>query len=211
MSGKSIAKKVDKGLKKAASKVGFDVKLYRQDNYNNALSDRNFRKNMVCAWSVDEAFAKNPVDELDHFLLYAPNGEFQVGDLVVSTEHNKTFVVVELEPIRVPAAVLVNDRATLYRVQNTPDQDVKTQLVAYYTQLPCAVKFKSAAKNTQGMQPISSMTPGQSTVEIWTWVTPGTVKFNDVLEINGVRFFVSSCESTSKGTKISAISTQAGK
>lgn len=210
MSGSSIAKKVDLGLKKVAKKVGFRTALYRPDNYNNPLGDRNFVSQLDVAWSVDEQFKKNPVDELDHYRIYTPASGVQLGDLILSVDQGKTFVIVEIEPMRVPAGIMVNDRVTVLRTENTPDQDVKTQLVPYFTQLPCAVKWSSTSNN-QGLSPVSTMRGGQSQVEVWTWVTPGTIRLGDVLEINDLRFVVSSCQSTSKGTKINGISTVAGK
>ena len=211
MSGASIAAKVNLGLKKAASKVGFPAKLYRPDNYNYPLNDRNYVTKLDIAWSVDESFAKNPVDELDHYKIYAPASGFVVGDFLVSDSYGKTFVITELEPLRVPAAILVNDRMSVHRTEYTPAEDVKTQLVEYYGELPCAVKWKAAASNSGGLSPVSSMKGGQSQVEVWTWVSPDTIKLNDVLEIGDNKFQVTSCQCTSKGTKILAISTVAGK
>lgn len=210
MSGASIAKKVNLGLRKAASKVGFSAKLYRPDNYNNVLDDRNFIKNLVVAWSVDDSFAKNPVDELDHFKIYVSNEDVQVGDMILAADQGKTFVIVETEPMRVPAGILVNERVTVYQTEYTPTADVKTQLVEKYVALPCAVKWNRASTSTSGL-PVSSMKTGQSQVEVWTWVTPNSITLNDVLEIGGVKFNVQSCQSTSKGTKVIAVSTVAGK
>lgn len=210
MSGANIAAKVNLGLRKAAAKVGYPVKLYRPDHYFNPLDDRNFVETLMTAWSVDDGFQKNPVAELDYYKLFVPADSVQPGDFIMSEDQGKTFVVTEVQPMRAPAGILVNDRVTVLRTENTPDQDVKTQLVPYFTQLPCAVKWSSTSNN-QGLSPVSTMRGGQSQVEVWTWVTPGTIRLGDVLEINDLRFVVSSCQSTSKGTKINGISTVAGK
>ena len=58
MSGASIAAKVNSGLAKAASKVGFPAKVYRVDNYFNPLEDRNYFSSIVVGWSVDDSFKK---------------------------------------------------------------------------------------------------------------------------------------------------------
>lgn len=211
MSGAFIAKKVNFGLSKAASKAGFPVKLFRPDNYDNPLDERNYRVSLVVAWSVDSSFSKNPVDELDHYKIFASNDNFQLGDLILAEDQGKTFVITELEPMRVPAGILVNDRMSVLRTILQPTENVKTKLVHYYTDLPCAVKFKGAAGSTNGLTPVSSMKGGQSQIEVWTWVPADSIKMTDVIEVNGNKYSITSCQSTSKGTKISAISQVVGK
>lgn len=211
MSGANIAAKVNLGLRKAANKVGFPAKVYRPDNYYDALEQRNYHSSLNVGWSVDDGFKKNPVDELEYYKIYAPSDAFELGDLVQAEQQNKTFVIVELEPMRVPAAVLVNDLMTVHRTVFTPSDDVKTKLVAQNLDVPCAVKWKQASASNGGLSNVSTMKSGMSQVEVWTWMPAGAVKIDDVLEIEGKKFKVDSCQSTAKGTKISAISTVVGK
>ena len=211
MSGASIAAKVNRGLAKAASKVGFPAKVYRVDNYFNPLEDRNYFSSIVVGWSVDDSFKKTPADELAYYKLYASSDNFKVGDFVHSESQCKTFVVVELEQLRTPAAVLVNDKITVHRTIFTPSEDVKTKLVEQFIDVPCAISWKQASASNGGLSNVSTMKSGLSQVEVWTWMPTGSVKIDDVLEIDGKKFKVDSCQSTNKGTKISAISTVVGK
>lgn len=207
MSGASVANKVNKAMIKVGSKLGFPCTVYRPDGYMNPLQDKNIVfENLSVAFSVDEAFVRNPVDELDHYKIYIFN-KGQEGDILIF-EDGRTLILTEMEPIRAPAGILANDRMSMFRSQSTPTLDVKISLVLINENVPCAVKIKPTS--TVSVQ-FTTMKSGQSNLEIWTWMPVNDILISDVIEIDGSRFIVTSVNSAVKGTKITANSTILGK
>lgn len=210
MSGASIDKKIAKGFAKVGKKLGYNCDVYRVDNYFEPLGDRNKLRKMVISWTEDRSFEKNPEGVLVPFIVYCDYTSLQAGDFLVSSI-GKTLVVTEVNPIRGAVGFQVPDRLTVLRTVYTPTADKKTALEEVITDLPVAVEYKQASAVDGALTTVtSSMRSGQSTIEVWTWVTPGLVKISDVLDLNGVRYQVTSVNTTAKSTKISALATKAG-
>lgn len=208
MSGAKVARKVDKAMTKVGKKIGFPCTVYRPDSYANPLQDKNIvQEGVNIAFSVDAAFARNPVDDLTHMQVFASSDVIQVGDIVVCENPPTSIVIESLDPIRTPSGILANMRMDLYRSVFTPHADKKTSLQMVGEDIPCAVRFGSTGVSIQN----STMSGGKSTVEVWTWMPVSYAQFNDVLEIRGVRYTVNAMSSTDKGTRISAVSTESGK
>ncbi len=208
MSGNSINKKINKAAGKVSGKLGFTCDLYRPDNYVDPLADRNYLETLQVAWSVDESFSKNPVDELDHYKVYISNEKAFVGDWLVCEEHGKTFAITETDPIRISAGIMCNDRMNILRSQATPLLDVKISLVEVCSQVPCAIKVGNASavsiQYTDGRS-------GQSNITVWSMIPIDDVQIGDVLETRNNRWTVTSLNNSSKGTKITASSNTPGK
>lgn len=199
MSGASIARKIDKAMSKVGKKIGFPCLIYRPDGYANPLQADNIVEDSVnVAYSVDEAFAKNPVDELDHYKVYVTTANAQVGDILLF-DTGTTIVITEMEPIRTPSGILANDRIAVYRPTATPLLANKITLTKLSENVPCAVKIKTAA--TFG-QPNVNTSTGTTNLEIWTWMPVDQVQLSDTIELGTSRFTVNSVNASSKGTKI---------
>lgn len=210
MSGASIDKKIAKGFAKVGKKLGYGCDVYRVDNYLEPLADRNKLFKSVISWTEDRAYEKNPEGVLVPFIVYCDYTVLQPGDFLVSSI-GKTLVVTEVNPIRGAVGFQVPDRLTVLRTVYTPTQDKKTALEEVITDLPVAVEYKQASGVDGALSTVtSSMRSGQSTIEVWTWVTPGLVKISDVLDLNGTRYQVTSVNTTAKSTKINALATKAG-
>lgn len=208
MSGAKVAKKVDKAMTKVGKKIGFPCTVYRPDSYANPLQDKNIhQENVNIAFSVDAAFARNPIDDLTHMQVYASSDVIQVGDIVVCTNPPASIVIESLDPIRTPSGIMANDRMDLYRSVYTPLADKKTSLQLVGEKIPCAVRYGSVGVSIQN----ANMSGGKSTVEIWTWMPVSYTQFNDVVEVRGVRYTVNAMSATDKGTRITAVSTESGK
>lgn len=206
MSGKSVAAKINKAMAKVGGKIGFPCSVYRPDNYSQPVDDRNRVIDSVqVAWSVDESFTKNPVDELAHYIVYV--SDLEVGDIVVCEEQEMTFVLTDIEPIRAPAGILANDRIHVYRSQFVGG-DKLNELSIIAHDVPCAVKIGKAAPVTL---PNTSMKSGMTVIDVWTWMPVDELQINDVFEWRGNRFLVTTVNSSDKGTKVSAQSMKAGK
>lgn len=205
MSGTSIAKKVNKAMGKVGSKLGFPCNIYRPENYTNPLQDKNLVATGLVAFSVDETFVRNPVDELAHYKVYVGTDRAQVGDILVFDD--KTIVVTEMEPIRTPTGILTNDLVNIYRPVPTPTLPNKITLSQLFEGVPCAIKIKSASSfNT----PNVATSVGTTNIEMWTWMPANQVFMSDVIEWNGSRFTINSVNATVKGTKVTATSNKKG-
>lgn len=211
MSGATIDRKIAKGFAKVGKKLGYTCQVYRPDNYINPLADRNLLRSVPISWTEDKAFEKNPEAVLVPFIVYCDYTVLQAGDFLVNGALQKTLVVTEVNPIRGAVGYQVQDRIDVLRTVYTPTADKKTSFEEVITDLPAAVEYKSAAAVDGALTTVtSSMKSGQSTIEAWTWVTPGLVKLSDVLVLNDVRYQVTSVNTTSKGTKIQALASKAG-
>ena len=208
MSGLQVARKIDKAMTKVGAKIGFNCVVYRPDGYANPLQDKNIVSSQVkVAYSVDDAFVKNPVDELSHYKIYVSAAQAQVGDILLFDD-GKTIVMTEMESIRTPSGILANDRISVSRSQATPLSDTKITLTELCSNVPCAIKIKSASTFSQ---PNVALSTGTTNLEIWTWMPANEIVLGDTLDWNSKRFIVNSVDATSKGTKLTATSTTKGR
>lgn len=206
MSGASVAAKINKAMGKVSKKIGFTCRQYRPDVYADPIDNRNEIATMQVAWSVDESFVKNPVDELAHYLVYVSGDVVQLGDIFVCDEPSTTLIITDLDPMRVPAGIRADDRMNVYR-SSFVGGDKKTELVMEAHQVPCAIKIgKASAVGT----PNTTMRSGMTSLDIWTWMPVQDVQIGDVVETLNTRFLVTSVNSSVKGTKITANSMKAG-
>lgn len=211
MSGATIDRKIAKGFAKVGKKLGYTCKLYRPDSFVNPLADRNLLRSVPISWTEDKSFEKNPEGVLVPYIVYCDYTALQAGDFIVNEALQKTLVVTEVNPIRGAVGFQVLDKIDVLRTVYTPTADKKTSFEEVIVELPAAVEYKSAAAVEGALQTTtSSMKSGQSTIEVWTWVTPGLVKISDVLVLNSLRFQVTAVNTTAKGTKIQALATKAG-
>lgn len=211
MSGATIDRKIAKGFAKVGKKLGYTCSVYRPDNFINPLADRNLLRSVPISWTEDEAFSKNPEGTLVPYIVYCDYTVLQAGDFVVNGTLQKTLVVTEVNPIRGAVGYQVQDRIDVLRTVYTPTQDKKTSFEEVITNLPAAVEYKSSTAVDGALKTVTSnMQSGQSTIEVWTWVTPGLVKIADVLVVNGSRYQVTFVNTGSGGTKIQALASKAG-
>lgn len=212
MSALSIDKKIARGFAKVGKKLGFAFNLYRPDGYTMPLQDRNRVMTVPMTWSKDESFTTNPEPTLDYFILYCDYTVLAVGDIMRSVTEDRTFLVSEINPFRGAVGVQTNESMSILRTVYTPAADTKTALQEVVTDMPCAFQFQGAASNDAGLSTVSSsMTSGQSQIEVWTVLPVSAVKLADVLEVNGNRYLITSLDAAAGGIKIKAKSTRAGK
>lgn len=208
MSGKSVAAKIDKAMGKVSKKLGFACQQYRPDNYTDPLDARNLvNESLQVAWSVDEAYVKNPVDELSHYIVYISGATVQPGDIIQSIDQVRTIVITDVEQIRIPSGILADDRMNVYRSMPTPTADIKISLVQIAENVPCAMKIGNG--QTTSIASVATST-GTTTLDCWTWMPAEDVQMGDVIEWRGQRFALTTVNSTGKGTKIKATSMKKG-
>lgn len=207
MSGTSVAAKINKAMGKVGTKIGFLCAVYRPDNYAEPVDDRNRIIDAISvAWSVDDNFAKNLTDELDHYKVFVSSDLIYLGDIIVSD--SVTLIITDIDPIRVPAGIRADDRLNIYRSQFVAGNDKKTQLNLIAYQVPAAIKI---GKSSAVSLPNTSMKSGLTNIDVWTWMPADDLQISDVIEWRDNRFLVTSVNATNRGTKISATSTRAGK
>lgn len=212
MSAVAINRKIARGFAKVGKKLGYAFSLYRPDSYITPLADRNLVMTLPLTWSKDEGFSQNPEPTLDYFTLYADYTLLKTGDILNQATEGRTFIVHEVNPLRGAVGVQCNTKMNVLRPVYTPTQDTKTSFEEVVLDMPCVFESTGAASNDGALTTVtSSMTAGQSQVDIWTVIRPGTIKLADVLEVEGGRYIIISIDAVFSGVKIKAKSTRAGK
>ena len=207
MSGSNLQRIIDNALKTIGKNTGFKYKQYRPDIYTNPLQLRNYLAEHMVGVSSDEAFKKNP-DELEEFLLYLDPVQVQVGDILQSEDLGKTYVVTDKMELRAARGVLAQDRFNVLRPVLLSG-DKMTGFDQIGTAIPGAVKVIGAS-TAKTIAKGSTLGASSHELEIWTWVTPGFIHLNDVIEMNSNRYLVQFAQSTVKGTNLKLKSTKVG-
>lgn len=212
MSGESLQRTLDNAFSVVGNAAGFKFKHYRPDSYIQPFQDRNLVGEVKIAASPDDGFAKNPHTDLELFKLYASTKSIELGDIFHSEYLSRTYVVLDKTELRVCMGVRCQDEIDVLRPIITSG-DKKTGFEIIGTGIPAVatVKGVTSSSGALGAVPRATLDASASNLDVWTWVTPGLIKLNDVLEINDQRYLVTQVDSTSKGTKISARSTKVGK
>jgi len=207
MSGNSLQKVINNSLKLVGKNTGFKYAQYRPDTYTNPLETRNYIADVMVAISVDEAFKKSP-DELEEFFFYVDPTSVNLGDILYSTDLAKTYVVTDKMELRAPRGVLAQDRFNILRPVLLSG-DVKTGFSQIGTAIPAAVKVVGA-KDSHVVAKNATLGASSHEIEMWTWITPGFIHLNDVIEINSLRYLVTFAQSNAKGTNLKLKSTKVG-
>ena len=210
MSGAALQKTIDNAFKTVAGVVGYKFKQYRPYSYIVPLKDTNYISTLNLAASPDEGFTKNPLDALDKYFLYAKSTELARGDILYSEELDKTYVVIDKSELRAAVGVLAQERMTVLR-PTIGTGDKKTVLEEVATEVPCAIKTVGSSGSAGALSTTSStMTAGSHELEVWTYITPGNIRLQDVIEVFGNRYICTFAQSTTNGTNIKMRSTKVG-
>lgn len=211
MSVGKINSKLAKAFAKVGNKIGYVFSLYRADSLIDPLSDRNRILSVPLTWSKDDAFSTNPEPVLDYFKLFCDFTVLRVGDILHHASEGRTFLVYEITPLRGAVGVQCNKRMNVFRPVHTPLANKKTALSQVVSNMPCAVQSIGASSSDGALSSVrSSMSTGQTKLEVWTVFPADTVKLSDIIEISGARYIVTSLDNVSAGVKITAFSTKAG-
>jgi len=211
MTAETINRKIARGFAKVGQKLGYLFDIYRPDSYSTPLGDRNLVMTVPLSWSEDDAFKKNPEGTLVPFILFCDYTLLQPGDFVSNSVIGRTFAVTEINPIRGAVAFQTPERVNILRTVFNATDDKKTGFEEVMRSLPAAIEFKSAGSADGILKTVNSnMKTGLSNLEMWTWVPAGSIKLNDVIEHSGKRWLIVSADSTSSGTRVSAMSMRAG-
>lgn len=201
MSGKNIQKTIDKGLKVAGKVLGFSYSQYRPLTWVEPIQDENFLGTMTLSFSPDDSFNKDPHDDLEKYRVYGDSSVLSPGDILVGPN---TYMVINKAELRPAIAVLCGDSFDLLRPVLAPSGPKKTAFEQIAASVPCTVgilrnhaHFDGALQGMNG-----SLQASLSNKEVWTFVEPGLVQMNDVLQIYGVRYLVMNVFSTNRGTQI---------
>jgi hypothetical protein len=211
MSGESLQRTLDTAFAVVGNAAGFKFKQYRPDSYIQPFQDRNLIGNIKIAASPDDAFTKNPHDDLEKFKLYASSKAIEVGDILYSEYLNRTYIVFDKTELRCCIGIRCQDSIDVLRpILLAGDKKTGFEIVA--SGIPGVASVKST-KYTMGAMlavPKGIHDAGATEMEVWTWVTPNLVHLNDVLQIGDVKYLVIQVDSTTKGTKLLARATKVG-
>ena len=211
MSGTALQKVLNNAFKVAGKVLGFPFALYRPVSYTVPLQDANIIGTVSLGASPDEGFSKNPHEILDKYQLYLSAALVEPGDILHSDELSKTYIVIDKTELRAAVGVLAQDKFDILRpVLSAGDRKTSFELIG--SSIPCALITSGNTGSDGALQGVTStMSASSSDLEVWTWVTPGLIALNDVLEISSNRYLVSFVQSSAKGTHIKLRSTKVGK
>jgi hypothetical protein len=210
MSGTSLQKILNNAFKIAGKVTGFEFEHFRPDSYILPLGKRNAIGTVILGAAVDQNFQKHE-GELDQFNLYTDPSALELGDVLHSDSLGRTYIVFDKAELHAAVGILCLDRANVLR-PTLGTGDVKKTFAEICTQIPCAIKYIGAAPVPGALQGTSSTLQATAhELDLWTWIKPGTIELNDVIDIDGVRYLCTFIQSTAKGTKIKMRSTKVGK
>ena len=212
MSGASIDRKIAKGNAKAGKVLGYLFDQFRPDNYVSPMSLENRHATIQAAWSEDKQFQKNPEETLTHFNVYADHRKLAVGDILKNSTIGRTFIITEINQLRGAVAVQAPEVMTVQRaVYDVNATDKATSFRTMYTDVPCAVEYKSGHTDSSVLPSGGSTQGTRSQIEIWTWMPVASMQVNDAIDVLGNRFNITGLRQDQKGTVILARSTSIGK
>lgn len=210
MAGKNIARILDKAYSTVGRVLGYDFVVYRPDNWIQPLQDRNRITTIQLSPTVDDGYSATPRD-LDEFTLYANSSVLQRGDLVHNEELQQTYVVIDKFQLQPAKGVLAREKIDVLRPSQEIGSNFKRTFDQVGLQIPAAILTKGAGQSSGVLRATSSsMTVGQSDLDLRTWVPTGFIKLNDVIELNGNRYIVTFAQQTAQGTTLSLKSTKVG-
>jgi len=212
MSGKSIARVLNNAFQTVGNVLGYQFEHYRPDSYVVPLQDRNYIGKLTVTATPDDAMSKNPLDQLEKYLLYANSTLLELGDILYSQELDKTYVVLDKTELRAATGVLAQNRFDLLRPMTSTGAEIRRTFEELGRDIPCALKIVGATSSTGALKFTSStMSASSHDLELWTFITPGLIQLNDVLQIGDSRYLVTFVQSTAKGTEVKLRSSKVAK
>ena len=212
MSGKSISRVLNNAFRTVSNVLGYSFEHYRPDSYVTPLQDRNFIGKINVTATPDDAMTKNPLDELERYLLYADSSKFELGDILFNAELDKTYVVTDKSELRAATGVLAQNRFDILRPMTTTGSEIRRTFEELGREIPCALKIVGATSSSGALKFTSStMSASSHDLELWTYVTPELIQLNDVLQVGLSRYLVTFVQSTAKGTEVKLRSVKVNK
>ena len=210
MSGASINKKLQKAYGKIGNKLGFKFKLYRSLDYLTPVQTKNYLGEVLLSYATDESF-KKPIDaSYKQYNLFLDTINLRTGDIFINEELNKTFVLVNKDPIVTPQAIEASHRVTISRPSYTTTGGFKAVNSEVATNIPAAIYETGSGSEGSAITEVSNKS-GVHQWTIWIWLPVNNIKLNDlVVDNNGNESYVTSIEFSPVGYKIKTQSTKVG-
>lgn len=210
MSGASINKKLQKAFQKVGKIMGFKFFIYRSVDYLTPIQTKNLIGTQTVGFALDENFKAQIQENYKRFNLFFDTTNFKIGDVFVSDEANKTFVLVNKDPIVSPQAIEATHKITISRPEYSTAGGFKSTSVEIAKDVPAAI-FEIGSSSSGSAIGETQNKSGVRRFSIWIWLPQGSVKMNDVIEDNfGNKSYISSIEFSSVGYKLTAQSTKVG-
>lgn len=179
MSGASINKKIQKANAKVGSKLGFEFKLYRSVDYLDPIQLKNLLGTQKASWSIDQNFKKPAGENYQQVNLFLDTTNLELGDIFVSEELNKKFVLISKDPIVTPQAIEATNSVTISRTSYSTTGGLHTELVEVAKNVPAAI-FEVGGQNQTSIEATQNKS-SMPKYALWIWLPVNNIKLDDVL------------------------------
>ena len=205
MSGASINKKLQKANAKIGQKLGYKFKLYRSVDYLDPVQLKNYLGEQVLSWSIDASFKKPVNENYQQVNLFLDTANLQLGDIFVSEELNKRFVLINKDPLVTPQAIEATNTVSISRTEYSTVGGYHPELVEIAKNIPAAI-FEVGGQSQPSAENTGSNKSSISKYALWIWLPVNNIKLDDVLVDNfGNKSRITSIEYSPVGYKLSAV------
>jgi len=202
MSGTSINKKLQKAYQKIGKKLGFTFKAYRTLDLITPVQNKNLIGELELSFSIDDNFKKPQGEQFKMYNVFLDTTNYELGDIFVSDEAGKTFVLSSKEPIVTPQAIEAPHRVTITRVAYPTSGTFEPTNVEVAKDIPAAIFQTGAAGVSSTVSQVKNQS-GANQYSIWIWLPQNNIKVDDVITDQfGHSSRVTSVEYSAVGYKI---------
>ena len=205
MSGSAINKKLQKANAKIGKKLGYTFKLYRSVDYLDPVQLKNYLGEQTLSWSTDAAFKKPVNENYQQVNIFLDTMNLQLGDIFVSEELNKKFVLINKDPLVTPQAIEATNTISISRTEYVTTGGLHPELVEVAKNIPAAI-FEVGGQSQTNPQNEAQNKSNTSKFALWCWLPVNNIKLDDVLTDDlGNKSRITSIEYSPVGYKITAV------
>lgn len=205
MSGASINKKLQKAHAKIGQKLGYKFKLYRSVDYLDPVQLKNYLGDQILSWSIDANFKKPVNENYQQVNLFLDTTNLQLGDIFVSEELDKKFVLINKDPLVTPQAIEATNTVSISRTTYSTVGGYHPELVEVAKNIPAAI-FEVGGQSQPNAESAAQNKSSTSKFALWIWLPVNNIKLDDVLTDDlGNKSRITSIEYSPVGYKITAV------
>lgn len=181
MSGISVNGKMQKAFQRIGRKLGFKFKVYRSVDFLTPIQAKNFIGEQYLAFSVDTSFQAPVGSSYKQFNLFIDTTTANLGDIFVSEEQNKRFVLVNKDPIVTPQAIETPHTITISRPGYSTVGSFEPGLTEIAKDIPASI-FEVGSAGAPN--PVSEVKDASANHQyaIWVFLPKNNLKIDDIIE-----------------------------
>jgi phosphoribosyl-ATP pyrophosphohydrolase len=208
MSGTSVNGKMQKAFQRIGRKLGYKFKVYRSVDFLTPIQAKNFIGEQYVSFSLDPSF-KTPVgSSYKQFNLFLDTNNMQLGDIFVSEEQNKKFVLVNKDSIVTPQAIETPHTITISRPGYSTVGSFESGLNEIAKDIPASIFEVGSAGLSAPVSEVKESSANHQ-YSIWVFLPKNNLKIDDIIEDqDGNKSRITSIEYSSVGYKLTARATK---